>query len=216
MPRSVFTKDYYKILGVNPDAGEEDIKKAYRQLALRYHPDRNPGNKQAEEKFKEISEAYGVLIDKEKRRQYDQFRSAKWNFADAGRGNTGNFSYSQEDILKDLFMNPFARDIFSQLSQDFEHLGLRFDQNFLNNLFFAGMSGTIERGRGADIFIFKGPGRVMYRVRRSPNGYSIHPESEEEVKAAAQGILKQMGTKNNSENRKLSAAEISREIESSN
>ncbi len=66
-------KDYYKILGVNRDASPEDIKKAYRRLALKYHPDKNPNNKEAEEKFKEINEAYAVLSDPEKRRQYDTF-----------------------------------------------------------------------------------------------------------------------------------------------
>ena len=64
-------KDYYKILGVKPDASADEIKKAYRRLALQYHPDKNPGDKQAEEKFKEIAEAYDVLSDPEKRKKYD-------------------------------------------------------------------------------------------------------------------------------------------------
>ncbi|WP_267384444.1 DnaJ C-terminal domain-containing protein [Cyanobacterium sp. uoEpiScrs1] len=66
-------KDYYAILGVNKNASAEEIKKAFRKLAVKYHPDRNPENKQAEEKFKEISEAYEVLSDHEKRQKYDQF-----------------------------------------------------------------------------------------------------------------------------------------------
>jgi len=66
-------KDYYKILGVDHNASEKEIKQAYRRLARKYHPDVNPGDKAAEEKFKEISEAYEVLSDKDKRMKYDQF-----------------------------------------------------------------------------------------------------------------------------------------------
>ena len=66
-------RDYYEVLGVDKGASEDDIKKAYRKLAIKYHPDRNPGNKEAEEKFKEAAEAYDVLHDAQKRQQYDQF-----------------------------------------------------------------------------------------------------------------------------------------------
>ena len=67
-------KDYYEILGIKKSASEDEIKKAYRTLAKKYHPDKNKGNKEAENKFKEISEAYAVLSDKEKREQYDRLR----------------------------------------------------------------------------------------------------------------------------------------------
>ncbi len=67
-------RDYYEVLGVSKDASAEDIKKAYRKLALQYHPDRNPGNKEAEEKFKEAAEAYDVLSDDAKRKRYAQLR----------------------------------------------------------------------------------------------------------------------------------------------
>ncbi len=82
-------KDYYKILGVNKDAAADEIKKKYRQLAMKYHPDQTKGDKAAEEKFKKISEAYAVLSDKEKRKQYDTFGSTDFQQR-----------YSQEDIFK--------------------------------------------------------------------------------------------------------------------
>src|SRR5512136_255041 len=84
--------DYYRLLGVSKSATETEIKKAYRKLALQYHPDRNPGDKGAEEKFKKINEAYAVLSDKEKRAQYDRFGSAKFHQR-----------FSQEDIFSRLF-----------------------------------------------------------------------------------------------------------------
>ena len=68
-------KDYYSVLGLKKGASEDEIKKAYRKLAMQYHPDRNKDDKIAENKFKDISEAYAVLSDKKKRRQYDQFGS---------------------------------------------------------------------------------------------------------------------------------------------
>jgi curved DNA-binding protein len=75
-------KDYYKILEVKPEATAEEIKKSYRRLAMTYHPDRNPGNKEAEEKFKEINEAYDVLSNAEKRQKFDMMRNGKSNTAD--------------------------------------------------------------------------------------------------------------------------------------
>ncbi len=96
-------RDYYELLGVNRNAGEEEIKKAYRKLALKYHPDRNPDDKQAEENFKEVSEAYSVLADPEKRAQYNQFGHAAF-----GNGGPfqGGFDFSAsgfEDIFGDIF-----------------------------------------------------------------------------------------------------------------
>jgi len=85
-------KDYYKILGVDKNATQDDIKKAYRKLAMKYHPDRNPGDKSAEEKFKEITEANEVLSDPEKRKKYDML-GANWkNYQHTGRGFDDFFS----------------------------------------------------------------------------------------------------------------------------
>ena len=112
-------KDYYKILGVEKEATQEEIKKAYRKLALKYHPDRNPDNKQAEEKFKEITEANEVLSNPDKRKRYDQL-GANWKYHDqpgaggpgmedffsqfGGRGG-GRTTYQYQGDLGDMFGN---------------------------------------------------------------------------------------------------------------
>src|SRR6516165_1731923 len=83
-------RDYYETLGVKRDASEDEIKKAYRKLARQYHPDRNPGDKQAETRFKEVQEAYDVLSDKSKRGEYDRFGAAG---VGAGGGGPGGFSW---------------------------------------------------------------------------------------------------------------------------
>jgi curved DNA-binding protein len=87
-------KDYYQILGVSRSAGNEEIRKAYRKLAMQYHPDRNPGDKQAEERFKEINEAYQVLNDPQKRAHYDRVGSAYSNWQRRG-APSGGFDWSQ-------------------------------------------------------------------------------------------------------------------------
>lgn len=103
-------RDYYEVLGVSRDADDAALKKAYRQLAKKYHPDTNPGDKEAEAKFKEASEAYAVLSDPEKRRQYDQFGHSA--FENGGAGG-GGFDYSNmSDIFSDIFG---GGDIFGDL-----------------------------------------------------------------------------------------------------
>ena len=102
-------RDYYEVLGVPKDADEAAIKKAYRNLAKKYHPDANPGDKVAEEKFKEATEAYGVLSDQDKRRQYDQFGHAAFD-GTGGPGGFGGFDFSGAD-MGDIFGDIFG-DLF--------------------------------------------------------------------------------------------------------
>jgi|SRR3989344_310363 len=95
-------EDYYNILGINKSSSKEEIKKAYKKLAMQHHPDRNPGNKEAEEKFKKVSEAYAVLSDDTKRSQYDQFGSEGFHQR-----------YSSEDIFSGFDINDIFGEIFS-------------------------------------------------------------------------------------------------------
>ena len=103
-------RDYYEVLGVSRDADEAAIKKAYRALAKKYHPDMNPGDKEAEKKFKEASEAYAVLSDAEKRRQYGQFGHAAFEGGAGGAGGFGGFDFSGTDF-SDIFGDIFG-DLF--------------------------------------------------------------------------------------------------------
>lgn len=119
------TKDYYAILGVTPESNADDLKKAYRKLALQYHPDRNPGNAEAEAKFKELSEAYAVLSDPEKRARYDRFGTADEQGFSADFGN-------MQDIFGEFFGEFFGgarqgasrrargRDLLYRLEIEFE------------------------------------------------------------------------------------------------
>ena len=104
-------RDYYEVLGVDRNADDATLKKAYRQLAKKYHPDMNPGDKEAEAKFKEATEAYGVLSDPDKRRQYDQFGHAAFeNGGGGGAGGFGGFDFSGDmgDIFGDIFGDLFG------------------------------------------------------------------------------------------------------------
>lgn len=97
-------KDYYKVLGVTESTSEDEVKRAYRSLAKKYHPDTNPGNKSAEEKFKEISEAYYVLSDKKKRSEYDLFKKSGFSGGHGGRSSGSGFQGAQgfdyEEVMR--------------------------------------------------------------------------------------------------------------------
>ena len=133
------SKDYYSILGVPRDASEQDIKKAYRRLARKYHPDVNPGNKSAEAKFKEINAAYEILSDPEKRKKYDQFGD-KWQYAEqfaSAQPGAGGWDFSQtggdrashfegadvdlDSIFGDLFGGGFRRQARPRKGEDIEY-----------------------------------------------------------------------------------------------
>ena len=104
-------RDYYEILGVSKNASPEEIKKAYRKKAIKFHPDKNPGDKEAEENFKEAAEAYEVLSDNEKRQRYDQFGHAGMKGAGAGAGGFGGAGMSMDDIFSmfgDVFGGHFG------------------------------------------------------------------------------------------------------------
>ena len=127
-------KDYYEVLGVIKSASSEEIKKAYRKLALKHHPDRNKGDKAAESKFKEASEAYHVLSDKERRTNYDQFGHAAFE-GTGGRGGFSNFDFS--NAFSDIFGSDIFDDFFEgfggsggrrqRRSSDFRGADLRYD-----------------------------------------------------------------------------------------
>ena len=129
-------RDYYEVLGVSKNASDDEIKKAYRKLAVKYHPDKNPGDKEAEAKFKEISEAHEVLSDKQKRARYDQF-------GHAGVGGASGGAYGG---------NPFAGGNFNFNGQTFNFdfgSGGAFD-DILGSLFGFGNAGSRRARRGAD------------------------------------------------------------------
>lgn len=138
--------DYYKILGVDRNASDSEIKKAYRKLAMKYHPDRNKGNKAAEEMFKKVSEAYAVLSDKEKRKNYDTFGAA-------------NFSqrYSQEDIFRgfnfeDIFREfGFGETCFSDIFMGGTGRGRKFGFSFGADPFTAYNKVQKAPAKGSDI-----------------------------------------------------------------
>jgi DnaJ-class molecular chaperone len=109
-------KDFYEILGVGRDASAEEIKKAYRKLAMQYHPDKNPGNKEAEEKFKEAAEAYDVLSSAEKKGRYDQFGHA--GLGGMGGGSQVGLRWMIFLAGLAIFLRVLALAVLEDLAQD--------------------------------------------------------------------------------------------------
>jgi DnaJ-class molecular chaperone len=177
-------KDYYKLLEVEPDASDEEIRKSYRRLALKYHPDRNPDDSKAEEHFKEIAEAYGVLIDPVKRSEYDQWRRA----GPKQRVASGGFRYSQEEIFQDLFKDPAFSRVFQDLFREFEKAGFRFDQSFFDQTFFGGR-GVFFGG----IFLWGPFGFRRMKIGRPHERSKLERSETSQLKPP--GFLKRWGNK---------------------
>lgn len=136
-------KDYYQILGVTQNCTNEELRSSYRKLAMMYHPDRNADDPSAEERFKEIAEAYGVLTDPIKRNEYNSCRASGTSYN--GEGGEG-FSYSQEDILNDLFKDPRFQQMFAGLLSQFQRSGFRHSSHFIRKSFFGGKGGIFLSG----------------------------------------------------------------------
>lgn len=183
-------KDYYKILGVSKSASQDEIKKAYRKLAVKYHPDKNAGNKEAEEKFKEIGEAYEVLKDPEKRKKYEQL-GANWkHYQNAGTGSGGfgysNFAGANPGGGSTFYYEGDLGDIFSDSDGDFSD----FFKSFFGGRGNGSRSGFSSKQRayqGSDLHAemeitlaeaFSGTTRILnvdgekLRVKTKPGAYS--------------------------------------------
>ena len=176
-------KDYYQILGVAQDAGEEEIRKTYRKLAMQYHPDRNPDDPGAEERFKEIAEAYGVLTDPLKKQQYDTARATGGPWQD---GSAGGFDYSQEDILRDLFRDPRFQSMFQSLLQEFQRSGFRANPQFVRQSFFGGRGGMFLGG----LFLFgslAGPALMKSAKKGLPERTSLFKSIKSTVGSLLRG-----------------------------
>ena len=184
------TKDYYQILGTSEQATEEQIKKAYRKLALEHHPDRNPNDPQSEERFKEITEAYGVLMDPLKRKEYDRFRASPFT----GAQGEPQFRYSQQEIFENMFRQAFGRDIFNDLNTDFKQSGFRTGPDFFGSVFF-GTAGGLARfmrmipgpiGKiGTGLWLLSTVGSSLYALKKRRQAAQGDPKSQPQKKSVS-------------------------------
>jgi len=181
MARQRAERDYYAILGLGPEASEEEIRRTYRRLALEWHPDRNPGNPGAGERFKEISEAYAVLIDAAKRRAYDHARRV---------GEPTGFDPSREDVFRDLFADPRASAIFEELARELSRMGMRVERSDFERTLFGGRVRMTGR-----VFVLTpvSPGRLLWRLGRAALRASAPPPPPRPASAfpRAPGLLAQ-------------------------
>mgnify|MGYP002610217881 CR=1 FL=1 len=141
-------RDYYEVLGVSKDADEDTLKKAYRKLAKKYHPDANPGDKEAEAKFKEASEAYSVLSDPQKRQQYDQFGHAAFEQGGGGAGGYGGFGGFDGADMGDIFGDIFGNMFHGQSGSQSGSFG---GQGFHSQSGFGGFGGRSTQAKGSDL-----------------------------------------------------------------
>jgi curved DNA-binding protein len=169
-------KDYYKTLGVDKKASKDEIKKAYRKLALKYHPDKNPGNKSAEEKFKEISEANEVLSDPEKRKKYDTLGSDWKQYQNAGGPGYG----------------------YSQYGQEGRRPNVQYEQGDINDIFGgeSGFSDFFKQFFGGGFSGFQSGGRGTGRQPRASKGQDYEAEFTITLEEAYFGVTKVLNVNN--------------------
>ena len=152
-------RDYYEVLGINKSASADQIKSAYRKLAVKYHPDKNQGDKIVEDKFKEASDAYHILSNSERKQNYDNFGHAAFENGGGGRGGFGNFDFSSSfsDIFEDFFGEGFGGGRRSRKSNN-RGSDLRYDLSISLNEAFSGKKQDIKFSTSEKCDICKGTG----------------------------------------------------------
>lgn len=193
-------KDYYQVLAITEQATEEQIKKAYRKLALAHHPDRNPNDPKSEERFKEITEAYGVLMDPLKRKEYDRFRASPFT----GAQGEPQFRYSQQEIFENMFRQGFGRDIFNDLNTDFKQSGFRTGPGFFGPVFFGAAGGLAKFMRmipgpigkiGMGLWLLSSVGSSLYALKKKKQAAQGDPKSKTQETPSIKHSIKNLFAK---------------------